>query len=463
MELGAITDTLGVAAGASAPKSPSFPIQFVEATEFKKDETNCTLEDFVLNLQENMATLVFNEPVDLSSLDLSGITFSGDSLVSVSVYPIDAPFNVTGDRTKTITIMLSDVNAAAIKADRGIGSTLQNSFITISGNTVRDMSSNPNTPATVRASLLLADGKAPVLLSYTLDMNLAIMNLSFDDIMSAGSLRPGFITLLNANSSQSRALVNTTGSTVDGYNIVLAFGSEDLNALKSIRDLATGEQDTFLVMQSSAIEDPAGQRVEPVLQPLQAHQVVPDLTAPFLEFTQLDIGEGSLMVRFSEAVDIQTLLPSKITLQSQANLSLPGSESLVLDQHTPVIPFGGGDTTFLLRLTTDDLFVIRNSSVLAIGSNSSFISLLPDSAFGFEPLPVNLISDSTAIPIAVYLPDRTGPSVVSFILNMNSHTISFEFDEPIVSSSMNPFYVWSQDLSRTRLVIQVLQSTTLKR
>eukprot|EP00041_Stephanoeca_diplocostata_P007152 m.98657 g.98657 ORF g.98657 m.98657 type:complete len:174 (+) comp16758_c0_seq1:1660-2181(+) len=91
MELGAITDTLGVAAGASAPKSPSFPIQFVEATEFKKDETNCTLEDFVLNLQENMATLVFNEPVDLSSLDLSGITFSGDSLVSVSVYPIDAP------------------------------------------------------------------------------------------------------------------------------------------------------------------------------------------------------------------------------------------------------------------------------------------------------------------------------------------------------------------------------------
>ena len=177
----------------------------LQVRNFTGDTDGPILFSFELDYITNQLLLMFNEPVLAASFNFTGISFSavrvptsGDEVYTLTggeVANIDANFVGLMD----VVVVLNTEDTTALKSSRTLATETTNTFISLTNTTVVNTFGEYNMPIQgLRASNVRRDISPLMLTSFTLDMNIGVLILSFNDVVRSSTFDPRAITLQNA-------------------------------------------------------------------------------------------------------------------------------------------------------------------------------------------------------------------------------------------------------------------------
>ena len=165
---------------------------------FTADDAPPQLQSFTLDLTEDTLEIVFDEPIDNTTIDFSQFTLTTSSL-SPSVHLSGA--NITSTDTGSvvsITVALAPDTIVAIKSDLNFGTETGNTYLRIAAmsNAVTDTAMNVLTQSVnTQAADVLPDTTNPLLTAFTLNLESDTLELTFDDVIDPSMFDPTGITL----------------------------------------------------------------------------------------------------------------------------------------------------------------------------------------------------------------------------------------------------------------------------
>ena len=461
-------------------------------TNYTEDATPPQVTSFTFDLNLGQLHFTFSETVNVSSLNLTQIRLQNAQVSTSSTYNVELAGGriLTPSDNTTASIELLKVDLDAVKALPLLATSRYNTFLSVTSDYVLDMNNNPLVPLqtdrALMAGVFIPDMTRPELEGFSLDMNTAVLTLTFSETVDTTTLRLPEIMLQNAELANSTFLFTTSTWSMDFNPIVYVFISKvDLDSLKRNRQIGTSVNDTFITITNSTVLDNSGNAVVPIPDGMatQVDVYIRDSTSPELEAFNLDIDSGSLTLFYSETIDIFSLDPTRITLQSNLAISsslhsytLTGGYVILEDSTMANVELTVTDLNEIKRLvylatcTVDDTYLslITNNSLSDVSnmpmslntsnmtetSNSSVsgsgifgsgsgIGAIPEiltfSAHIFDMAgnPVVAISDEAALRVTQCVEDTTRPQLVAFTLNMHNGTLILTFDETVNSSSLD--------------------------
>ena len=171
-----------------------------QATTFTPDTTPPELLSFMVDMNNGLLSLVFNEPVNVSS-----ISYDSFILRSSNTNATDALFYLlTGGTTNSrngrfviLNITESDLND--IKKIENLFDDIINSYLRFDYDAIRDMAGNSITSLDVTEALLasdfIEDMTRPSLVSFDLNMDDEVLTLHFRETVDYMTLNLSLITL----------------------------------------------------------------------------------------------------------------------------------------------------------------------------------------------------------------------------------------------------------------------------
>jgi len=129
------------------------------------------------------------------------------------------------------------------------------------------------------------------------------------------------IKLQNAETTPSQMLTLSGGDvtrSTDALTLMIVLSASNLNQLKAVSTLATFANDTFVNIAEDAILDLANNGLHAAIH--QVDVFIPDDTALEIVSFLFDLNVGLLNLAFSEAINISTFDPTRITLQNSQTL-----------------------------------------------------------------------------------------------------------------------------------------------
>ena len=404
----------------------------LQVTQVIDDETSPQLLNFTFNLNNGTLIFTFSETIDVIYLQSLYITNALSS--PSSSYQLNGGTYIS-DPPSVATVVLLDGDLNNIKADPNLATMLGNTYISFSSQFTEDMFDNSIVPVTnFPASDFINDTTNPVLLEYTLDMDTGMLILNFSETVNVSSLRLKQFVFYNVseisefNESVSLFLATAAGNMA---NYMLSIDREDLARLKVSRNLATQRNNTFLDFENGSVYDMAG---NPIIKPDQLLPVSAhfqrDITGPVLEGFNLNFSTNSLVMSFSEPVDMNTFLVQQLQLQSHSNAL--GAAAIVELSDSMTDNRDGEVITIELGLS--DLERLQRQPLLATFRNNTFISF-PD--YAITDIVGNRIvgiPPSNALQVDMLVPDMLGPQLDNYTLDLNTGVLTLTFEETILGS-----------------------------
>ena len=364
------------------------------------DQIQPVLLSFNLDMNTGVLTLNFSEVLDLAHVyNLGSITFLSapiNATLISSLFPTASPM--------MITTANDSINSTQTASN---GTSANNQTVSSNSTAANSNQTSLNASSISLSTLLSASGVS----YYTLTGGAASINLTST---------PNVVTIL--------------------------LTPADLNAIKNTSGLARSPSTAYISTATGLAYDFQGNQVVPVspLGPLPVSVYVPVYTPPSLLSFTLDMNSNKLTLTFSETVNLSSLLPPAITLQSAPSLvpgqsqTLQGGGTAYFDPLTPTIVH--------ILLTSTNSNAIKLTRILAKTLNSTYMSLTPSlvtNTFGIRVVAINYTS---ALP-GTLVPDTTPPHLVSFSLNMSSEVLALTFDEAVSASSIQPISITLQPTS----------------
>jgi hypothetical protein len=289
----AVSDMFGNQMSAIAAATP------LQAVQFTGDAVPPTLLSFDLDMNSRLITLTFSEAVNSSSVDLSLISLHGSRVPATTSVALSTS-SAIATFTPIVTVAMSTADFNAVTVDTTLATNGPTTFVALASGALRDMAGvavvSIAATAAVPVSSYTADTVLPVLTSFALNLNETFLVLSFSETVNASSLTVSQITLQNTGSNASTPITLTATSVASGSNgpvIVVTLSTADDERIK----LADLRAPVFLSAPSGAISDMSGVTTD----------FTQDSQAPRLDEFDLDMNTGLLSMRFSEAMDIESL------------------------------------------------------------------------------------------------------------------------------------------------------------
>ena len=424
---------------ASIP-NPSFPSTLsLDATQFISDTTGPRLLNFSVNINMETLTLNLNEPVNVSSLDATGITFLDDT--NGLQYTLTGG-NTTSPNGLQIIVNFADMDLNNLKKSESIMVSRETSFISISANVIADMNGNLVMPIfpqnAINANVFIKDTTRPYLEAFDLDLDSNIMTLEFVETVNISSINFNRIILQQASNSTNMYTLSdgVLLSLEDSDLITFRLVTEDLNAIKSQR-IALNANTTWLIMDEGFILDQNMQLVQPILNGVNALHVrdyTSDAVAPTLDRFDLDLDANTLTLYFSETVNVvDTLMVSRFTLISEPLvplvnnpiphiLGLDAMNTMSSDIYKPVV---------IINLGRLDLNRIKEQTDLGTNENNTYLILDTSSVQDMSANRVIEINIFDPLNVHTFIGDISPPQLEMFDLNMNTGRITLYFSESV--------------------------------
>lgn len=458
----------------------------IPVTMYTEDLTPPILSAFDLNMTAGLLTLYFTETVNTTSLDVSQITLRNSENSSSSAEP---SFTLTPESSSTSTpfndvvyvdIGLDDLNE--LKRIRGLATSDDDTFISITNTTVLDMNENSVeailSSSTIQVANFTRDLVRPMVDAIELDMNTGMLTFNFTetiDILSLDintlTIQPAFSVTTNESSytltSGDPPLFSYSPSN-DSHTITIIIGSEDLNAIKRIRATARQQSDSFVSFPPGFISDMAGNQIisSPNGAAMMVTSYLPDVEGPILLAYTLNLTSELLILTFDETVDVSTLNITYVVLQSGVGSGTSGGSGS--GQTAAGSGSGSGvglgvtryrltgvrnvteidDPVVTILLTDSDLHEIKLRRELASNPNNTFITLRNGTVFD-NALQPNPSQPLLAQEVSVYGFDTVSPRLLAFVANVNDGTLILNFDEPVDVSTFNPRGITLQTMEAT--------------
>jgi len=281
--------------------------------------------------------------------------------------------------------------------------------------------------------------------------------------------------------------------TSDSHVVIVTIGTEDLNAIKRIKEIARESNATYLVIPEDFVSDMSGNPIIPLPNGMakQVDSYFPDINRPLLLSYTLNLTSELLILTFNETVDVSTLNISFLMLQSAESVSLLQGSGSAASGSIPSSGLGTGSgsglgsssgispdrmqilTTYTLTstesvtevdgpivtigLTDTDLHEIKLLRDLASHRNNTYLTL-KEGAFYDNALTANPSQELTKLA-DIYGFDTTSPQLLSFSVDVNTGTITLNFDEPVDRSTLDPTHLVLQGSETFTNLQQMLRLT----
>ena len=431
------------------------------ATTVTEDQIRPSVVEFLsLDFNSHTLSIEFSEPIELPSFEASGFTIHSLNDPSMGLSQVLESTNISVSSNPTVyTIYLTREDVVFLRTTEGIATTTADTFLSVSANSVRDLTGNQLLPTTaaLQLQLLVTDSTRPSFEGFTLDLNTGLLNLTFDDVMSAASFRGPSFRFRNDSiilfATQSYSLTSTTVPTTnDGFDVTVQISEMDLNAIKARSNVGRTINDTFLELANDAIQDIAAEFVYPSI--LQADDVIPDTTSPTIRTFSVDLDEGQLILAFDEVVEVNSLNVTSLTLQNRNNnnslsFTLTGGD---------IQPNSTVSNQIIITLLMDNLNTITRLQDLATSVTNSFLS----ASYGFvvdtsDNLAAMIPSEAPE-PASQFNLDMTPPLLTDVQLDLNNGLLVLEFSETVNSTSLNASGVLFQNSPVTPDAMYLLSS-----
>jgi hypothetical protein len=431
---GLVTDSLGAA---NVPIAGSGALQTVN---FTADTTSPRLSSFNLNMTSGIIELVFDEVVKASSVSSTAVTLQSLQPLDTIKYTLtNSTSSTVNGRAQTITLGAIDLNA--LKSTDGLATVRANTFLTITSAGANDMADNQLeaivATSALQVSTFTADNTAPTLTAFTLDMNSTVLLLTFDESIRASSVNPNAFTFQDATTATSN-LTLSSSSTVSSANkvtISITLASADVDALKRNPAFAVSDTSTHLVFLDGAASDMAGNNLSAVSDgnAIQATAFIQDSIEPTITAFSLNMNTRSLLLTFSEVVNVTSIDATAVTLQSQADTSTTG-DKITLSAAENVTSSDSKVVTIIIA--ADDVDAIKLKPTLAVGLDSSFLSTTAGLGKDMAQNSVQAILSTGGLQATAFTADTSAVSLSSFDLNLNTGVLTLSFSEPVDASTL---------------------------
>ncbi|CAI8014679.1 hypothetical protein GBAR_LOCUS9167 [Geodia barretti] len=405
--------------------------------DYIQDTTPPELDEFVLDLDEGELSLTFNETVNASSLNIEAITVVSGTHPMAENYRLRFSSFSLRDNT-SVVVYLAQEDLDQIKLNRHLATNENNTFLSLSDSLVRDMSGSLFIES-VHSGELIDDQREPELIEFAFDLNRGIVTLNFSEAVNTSSLNVNSLVFYGSNTTvntSSYRLMPPTGTYADNSKVfTVILSDDDLNAIKADYELASDSENTYLAVESDAIEDMNGNSVTSTPVPVMAADFDPDVSSPNLTNATFDFNGGVLTLTFSETINIGTFQSVEVTLQNDFNeppSSLPLSGGTVSEDNS---------TTVIVYLLENDLNLLKSYSELFTTIYQAWVSV---SNMTVEDMSGNSINEDT-IRVSHIIQDDERPEVGSFELDLDKGTLTITFSETIDPDSLSIDNLWIQN------------------
>ena len=411
-------------------------------TNYTEDTILPQLSSFDIDLSNDLIILTFSETIRPESLNLALISFTD----SVDVRNRSLVYALTGGNqtfqdTRFLNITLNKVDSDQIRFFSEILTNTTTSIIVLQRGAIQDMNLNPVNATNLEVTNFFGDEVPPMFVSFDLDLNLGILTLSFSETVSNSSLDPTQITLQDSSFlpgiNGSHTLTGGTSLSDDNTSIAIRLTDFDLNEIKRLEPLATGENNTFIALTTFAIQDTNGNMLVEV-QSTEARPVGvldEDFTNPELVSFNLDLDSGEIFLTFSETVRASTLIAEEFTLQSSRNESESSYAAYNFTAESGTI--GANSFELALTISLADLNILKQMLGLATDNSNAFLSLSSDAVRDMFNNPVLSINTTQALSVSTYTEDSTPPTLEAYSFNVNTQELTLSFSETVNASSLN--------------------------
>ncbi|XP_062518522.1 uncharacterized protein LOC134193700 [Corticium candelabrum] len=421
--------------------------EIVRVATFTSDTTEPVLVTFSLDIDSGVVTLVFDETVRASTFVIGRVLLlNSSSGSSSSVYRLNTSSSSVEDST-TVVISLSADDQNAIKLNRALATDANQTYILLEAVTVEDMNRNSLVAMTTASRVVTytADLTPPRLSSYVFDLNFGQVTLTFNEAVDSESLKASTLTIqstVDTNvSTLSYTLTSSSGTaTANGVVLVLDISESDLNEIKKRSSLAIGTNSTYVSYSSDFVSDMAYHKIVEESSGKQTAIFVNDVTPPELRLFELDLQNGTLLLSFTETVNVSSLNIEKLTLQNEA--SDPPSTSYDLTSGSYSLEDG---PRIVITLSDVDLNSIKADDVLAVGINSTYLVATMETISDMSGNALKAIVSSEAQKVVRFVEDRVRPTLVSFDLDMDTGTLTMKFSESMEAFSLRVTQLWLRD------------------
>ena len=425
----------------SIDKNPAVPISLLDPLQvstYTPDEVPPMLVSFNLDLSNDRLTITFDEPVQTSTVMLSLLKLqnnASDTAYSRQLSGGSVMETANASRVITIALAMSDIRALKLNSD--LASNVNNTYLVIANNSFTDNAGNMIIEITSSVSDFIDDTVRAELLSFGINMETGVLNLTFSDIVDASTLDASGITIQNDQIADQDFRVTlspmSTTNSSDGYLITVQIDPLDLLRIKSVDGLATSGNVTFITIQAFTIDDSSGKDVLAITngKALQVSNFIADTVPPMLESFLLDLNFGKLNITFTDTVDETQLNISLFTL-----LDSPTPPSLEIEISGDVVRSDDG-RTISVSVNSTILDNIKNDTRIGTSLTDTYLAVgsgaITDLAGNFlVEIPISMANASELIN------DMTGPSLVSFTLDQNLGQLIVTFSEIVKASSVVP-------------------------
>ena len=390
--------------------------------------------------------LFFNELVSPASFMSSFLTIQSDTSAATPLtYTLtEGLIPTTMADNETLTILLSTDDVNALKVNRGLATSENDTFLGVLFGAVTDVFLNSLEPISsedpLAVQVYIADTTQPDIDAIELDLDRGLLILNVTEPIIADSFNLSQITLTNSNSAPTVSYVLTGGELqIDGTALTVVLTDEDVSFLKRNNSLATSAADTYLVASPRTFEDTTGTNLFVGIPADMARQAsfIADTSPPSLvAFNYEAPGNRAgviLVLRFSETIEAASLNVSAITLQDGPN-SASTTQQFTLTSGQ----FNDRDTSVLaINVTDEDYQSILALPPLGTSINATFLSVSAGAVQDLASFPLVEITSEQALQVDVFSVDLEPPEVVEFTFDLDAGQIIITFTEPVQPGTFN--------------------------
>jgi hypothetical protein len=439
------------------PILPQEVTSAMAVTTYVEDKTAPELMTAEFNLDgDGTLTLSFSEVVDINEKALTAIVIQDAASPTVDSVRLTGGTVVESDVASTLTITLAKADLDAIKHVDGLAVSRDTTFISIDSTLINDMNVGDDganaivakTSLNVEQGGFTQDNTAPTVTGFDLDMRTSMLYLTFSETVELASLTAiGGITFQDHKSSPSvggsYTLQNAgTKDEVSETKLTLKLDDADMNAIKA-NTFLTPATTIFMIFADGAVTDPKPNNIEaiPSSNAVEATLYTSDNVDPELHPTKsfdLNMNDGYILMHFTETVKEDSFVRGSLTLYSDVSTA-GGVKSHPISSNS-LVEIGHADnvdsdyTTVRIALHKSDMDAIKNIPSLANNADNTHISFA-DSVFSdVDGNPLVGIAAASAKEAGRWFADATPPELGSFSLNMNTNTLTLNFNEPVDDS-----------------------------
>jgi hypothetical protein len=395
-----------------------------------------------LDLHRQELEVTFDEIVVVASIKTSSLALGAQAESAVS---LTGSVAATDDvYALVVTLTLSKTAYDNIMAQEFACTEPGNCQMFIDGGAFTDASNALNMVADGTAPVVkvIEDEVVPVYQQFdAIDMDAGIMNLTFSESVNASSFvaERFILTSYYKDPAALYALTDAAIVSPHGPSVTVQISADDMLTIKYL-DLCNDPTDCYSRVERGVATDMFDNQVlatsEPERKGLLPEVFVADSVGPTAVAFSFDASAELLNITFSEPINPTSFEPAGVFFQSAKNVSNGQSVQLTAASHA------------LLQLNQGRLLVVRVGSAdlhrmkllgIAGTAATTFLALsdaaIQDVAGNWnDPIPA---SAALAVNDDEFSGDVVPPQLRQFVLNLETNSILFIWDETVNTESMD--------------------------